>query len=323
MWKTKRLLIYFLALIASLAFGQELFILNEPASNVPKGVIGVRVFFQHFKEMNTTRSLAAFRLMYGMTSRLSVYATVSGSNHHDRKLPSDLITHDHVGNQTYYYTHNIERGVQYPFLVNGISLFAKYRFVSVDRKNEHLRVAVYGEWSKLNTAHDEAEPNLLDDTSGLGGGVIITWLKSRFAGSLTTGFIHPESYTESQTDFTGGPDLPTRIQYGDAWRYNISFGYRIWPNQYENYDQPNWNIYLEFQGKQYDEAEVVQNGTLISTEAVALVGSHYMEMHPGIQCIIKSNLRLEASVGFDFINRSYVHFSPLWTFAVQRYLYRK
>ena len=302
---------------------QELFILNEPASNVPKGVIGIRMFSQNFKEVKTTRSLVAFRLMYGLTPRLSVYATISGSNHHGRKLPPDLISHTHTGNQTNYFTHNIVRGVRYPFLFNGVSLFAKYRFISLDKESEHLRLALYGEWSKLNTAHDEAEPNLLDDTGGFGGGLILTWLKNRFAGSLTSGFIRPDSYSETQPDFSGGPNLPTKINYGNAIRYNLSFGYRIWPKHYTDYNQPNWNIYVEFQGKKYDASQVIQNGVLIETEAVALVAGNYLELHPGIQYIVKSNLRLETSVGFDFINRSYVHFAPLWTFALQRYFYRK
>jgi hypothetical protein len=321
--RIKRILILLLVIPCISNHAQELFILNEPASNVPKGVIGVRMFSQNFKEVNTNRSLLAFRLMYGVTPRFSVYVTVSGSNHHNKQLPADLITHTHNGNQTYYFTHNIKRGVNYPFLFNGVNLYAKYRFISIDKKNEHLRLALYGEWSKLNTAHDEAEPNLLDDTGGYGGGIIVTWLKNRFASSVTTGFIRPDSYSEVQPDFTGGPDLPTYIKYGNAIRYNLSMGYRIWPKHYIDYDQPNLNVYVEFQGKKYDASEVVQNGVLIETEAVALVGNNYIEMHPGIQYIVKSNLRLEASVGFGFINRSYVHFTPLWTFALQRYFYRK
>lgn len=322
MWRIKTS-ISILLLFAVTGFGQELYILNEPASNVPKGVMGVRIFSQHFKEINTTRSLAAFRIMYGLTPRLTVMATVSGSNHHNRQLPPDLITHTHSGNQTNYYTQNIKRGVSYPFLINGVSLFAKYRFISIDRKNAHLRLAAYGDWSNLNTAHDEAEPNLLDDTSGFGGGLIVTWLKNRFASSFTTGFIQPKSYSEMQPDFTGGPDLPTNIQYGNAIRYNLSLGYRLSPKHYSDYNQPNWNIYVEFLGKQYDEAKVVQNGVNVPSQAIALQGGNYLEMHPGLQYIVKSNLRIEASVGFNVINRSYVRFNPLWTFAVQRYFYRK
>jgi hypothetical protein len=304
-------------------FGQELFILNEPASSVPKGVLGVRVFSQHFKEVNTTRSLGAFRLMYGVLPRLTLMATVTGSNHHDRKLPPDLINHSHSGNQTNYYTTNIKRGVKYPFLINGVYLFTKFRIISIDKQNQHFRLALYADWSSLNSAHDEAEPNLMDDTSGYGGGFIATWLKNRFAASLTSGFIKPRTYSENQPDFTGGPDLPTKIYYGDAFRYNLSLGYRLFPKRYADYNQPNWNVYVEFMGKQYDAARVIQNGTEITAKAIALRAGHYVEVHPGIQHIVKSNLRLEASVGLKLVGESYVHFAPLWTFAIQRYFYKK
>ena len=130
--KLSTILILFIAVEATC--GQELYILNEPASNVPQGVIGVRMFSQHFKEVSTTRSMAAFRIMYGLTPRLTVMATFTGSNHHNPQLPHDLITHSHVGNQTFYYTNNIKRGVEYPFLFNGINVFAKYRFISSDKK---------------------------------------------------------------------------------------------------------------------------------------------------------------------------------------------
>ena len=115
-----------ISIAANQCLGQELYILNEPASTIPKGVIGLRAFSQSYKELSTTRSLYGFRLMYGATARLSLYATISLSNHHNRQLPKDLISHTHVGNQTNYYTSPIKRGVKYPFLFNGIYLFAKY-----------------------------------------------------------------------------------------------------------------------------------------------------------------------------------------------------
>lgn len=301
--------------------GQELYILNEPASSVPKGVIGVRAFTQNYKEYSTNRGLHALRLMYGATARLSVMATASISNHHNRKLPRDLINHTHNGNQTNYFTQAIKRGVSYPYLYNGIYLFAKYRFFTRDEQNKHFRLAAYGEWSNVGVAHDEAEPNLMDDTGGYGFGLISTWLKDRLALSLTTGFIKPDSYFEMQRDVTGGPDLPTEIRYGNAVKYNLSLGYRLFPKKYDNYQQVNWNVYLEFIGKTYDGATVIQNGTDIRAITSALKRGTYVEIYPGIQRIISSNTRIELSYGFELIGYSYVHFTPIWTFAVQRYFY--
>ena len=319
--KASVLLFWFVVLFIAPSQGQELFILNEPASSVPKGVLGVRAFSQNYKEYSTTRSLHALRLMYGATSKLSIMATASFSNHHDRKLPKDLINHTHVGSQTNYYTAAIKRGVRYPYLFNGIYVFAKYRFLTRDDQNKHFRMAAYADWSSVGVAHDEAEPSLMDDTGGYGFGIISTWLKNRFSASLTTGFIKPNAYSETQPDFSGGPDLPTRIQYGNAIKYNLSIGYRLYPRKYEGYQQVNWNLYVEFTGKTYDAATVIQNGTEITAHTIALKKGSYVEINPGIQRIINSNTRIEFSYGFDFIGYSYVHFTPMWTLAIQRYFY--
>jgi hypothetical protein len=323
MWfNVYRIILLFLPLCTLTVEAQELFPLNEPASSIPKGVFGLRAFTQNYPENNLTRSLYAFRVMYGATSKLSVMATGSVSNHHDRKLPPDLINHSHSGSQTTYFTQAITRGVRYPYLFNGIHVFGKYRFLTVDKQNQHFRMSAYGEWSNVGVAHDEAEPNLMDDTGGYGFGLITTWLKNRFAVSLTSGYVRPDSYFEMQPDQSGGPDLPTRIHYGDAIRYNLSLGYRLYPNHYTDYDQVNWNVYVEFLGKTYDDARVIQNGTEIETKTVALRSNSYVEIHPGIQRIVKSNTRIEFSVGLSLLGNSYAHFTPMWTLAVQRYFYR-
>src|SRR5688500_10037392 len=73
--KVNSLVLLLVLLVSAETAGQELFILNEPASSVPKGVVGVRVFTQNYKEHNTNRGLHAFRVMYGATARLSLLAT--------------------------------------------------------------------------------------------------------------------------------------------------------------------------------------------------------------------------------------------------------
>ena len=45
-------------------------------------------------------------------------------------------------------------------------------------------MAAYAEWSNTNVTHDEAEPTLLGDTRGYGGGLITTYLKNHFAATL-------------------------------------------------------------------------------------------------------------------------------------------
>ncbi|MGC4021709.1 MAG: hypothetical protein QM734_07080 [Cyclobacteriaceae bacterium] len=312
LWINRAACFFIFTLSARLTLAQELYPLNEPASSVPKSVVGVRVFTQNYKDLGYNRSLKGIRVMYGLTSKLSIIAVASISNHHRPKLPVDLIYH-------------FKRARYLPYTYNGTYLFAKYRFISIDRKYSHLRITAYGEWSNVSVAHEEAEPNLMDDTGGYGYGIITTWLKNRFAASLTYGYIKPNPYSETQVINNGNTTVSTKFWYGDAVKYNLSLGYRVAPAHYKDYDQPNLNIYLEFMGKTYGSARIVQNGQELSINspvAGRLWGSYYIEAHPGIQYIVKSNLRFDLSMGFSVVGLSYEHFAPMTTFGIQRYFYR-
>ncbi|MGZ4033426.1 MAG: hypothetical protein ACXVPU_10990 [Bacteroidia bacterium] len=309
-------------MLTNFTFSQELFPLNEPASNVPKGVLGVRAFGDSFKEVSQMRNLFALRLMYGVLPKLSVMATVSTSNHHDVNFPANLVSHTHNGNQSVFSTGNFQRGLHYPYLFTGVYLYAKYRFLTFDGQNTHFRMAVYGEWSNVNVAHDETEPNLLDDTKGYGGGLISTYLKNHLAISLTSGIIIPGSYTGLSPDLLGGPMVPTELKYGRAVKYNLSFGYLLFPRKYDNYNQGNWNVYLEFMGKSYGTAKVIQYGTKdVPISTPLLQAGNYVDVCPGLQYILHSNLRVDLSVEFPLVNKSYAHFYPVYMLGIQRYFY--
>jgi hypothetical protein len=319
--------IYFAVFIYSVRTGlaQELFPLNEPASNVPKNAIGLQLFNQSYREGNTIRGVDALRVMYGVLPRLTFMATVSTSNHHGKDFPSNLATHTHNANQTTTFsTGNYVLGIPYPYRFNGVSLYAKYRFVSIDDQNKHFRMAAYGAYSYLNVAHDEAEPNLLDDTKGYGGGLITTGLLKRFAISLTSGFIIPQDHTGSILDPYGTGAIPTVVQYGRAFEYNLSFGYLLFPRKYESYKQTNFNIYMEFMGKTYEQAKITQYGFKnVPISSPLLQRGNYIDACPGIQAIVNSNLRIDLSMKFPMINKSYAHFYPVYYLAIQRYFFRK
>lgn len=303
---------------------QELFPLNEPASNVPKGVLGVRVFGETYREIGIYRRMGVLRLMYGVTPKLTVMASVAATNHHGKHLPPDLVTHTHVGSQTIYSTQNIRRGVDYPYSVNGIYLFAKYRFLTFDEQHKHFRMALYGEWSNVNSPHDEAEPNLMDDTKGYGGGLIMTYLKYHLAISLTSGVVIPGKYEETVPVLHAGSLVThTELYYGRAVKYNLSFGYLLFPKEVKDYEQNNFNIYMEFIGKSYEAARIMQDDVELESKTSALRAGYYVEVRPGIQEIINSNLRIDFSVGFNLINRSYVHPYPIYMVGIQRYFYFK
>lgn len=309
-------------LICLHTFSQELFPLTEPASNVPKGVIGVRLFNQSYQEGSTLRGMNALRVMYGLLPRLTLMATATMSNHHGADFPSNLATHTHNGAQTNYSTGAYVVGIHYPYRFNGVSLYAKFRFISIDGQNTHFRVMAYGQYAQLNVAHDEAEPNLLDDTKGYGGGLIATYLKNRFAVSLTSGVIIPEDHTGTVPDPYGTGPIQTVVKYGKALEYDLSFGYLLFPKKIENYDQTNFNVYLELMGKSYEQAKITQFGFKeIPISTPLLQAGNYVDACPGVQMIVRSNLRFDLSVKIPLINKSYAHFYPVYALGIQRYFY--
>ena len=316
------LIIVVVLLTPSVNNAQELFPNTEPASSIPKNVIGIRYIQHTFNEATQVRNLFALRVMYGLTSRLSMMATPNVSNHHGRSFPDNLATHVHEGNQTIFSTGDTKTNNDYIYKFNGVNFYTKYRFLSNDGKNQHFRMALYAQGTILNTAHTEAEPNLMDDNSGYGGGIITTYLKNKFAVSFTGGYIVPMDKNGFVNDPDGSGPVPTRIKYGRAFEYNLSFGYLIWPRVYKSYNQTNWNIYMEFLGKSYSAAQITQYGFVNVPIATPLLQSgNYIDIVPGIQTIIKSNLRIELSARLPFYRKSYAFFYPLYALGVQWYFF--
>jgi len=286
--------------------------------NVPKGTLGVRYFSETYNELDRIRNLFALRVMYGVLPRLTVEATPTLSNHHNKTLPIEFPTHN-----------TPQIGVNHPYLFNGVDFYAKYRFLSIDGQNSHFRAALYGEYSILKVAHDEAEPTLLDDNSGWGAGLITTYLKDHFAVSFTGGIIDPFKYKgEIPDQIPSLPGVSATVIYGKAYNYSLSFGYLLFPKTYSNYNQTNWNIYLEFLGKDYAAMQLnvsniygkgPQYSAPIPAGNKALLANEYVEVYPGLQCILRSQLRIEFSLGFPMISRSYVHFYPVYNIGIQRY----
>lgn len=313
------ILILFVSLTVSKS--QELFPHNEPASSIPKGVLGIRYLQKNYQDISVLKNMFALRFMYGLTPKLSVFSTITTTNHHGKNLPPNLVSHTHGNNTTTYSSATPDRGLKYPYLLSGIYLYAKYRFITIDSKNAHFRVAAYGEWSNVRVAHDETEPNLMDDTKGYGGGFIFTYLKNHFAVSLTSGVIIPGKFQGSSPD-SAGPNIPTRIQYGKAWQNNLSFGYLLYPRHYKNYKQTNISVYAEFISKTFEQAKVTQYGFVnVPINTPLLQAGYYVEVHPGIQGIFNSNLRVDLSMGFPLISRSYAHYYPVFYVGIQRYFF--
>ncbi len=320
--RLKYLLAALLLICGTASRAQELFVHTEPASTMPKGIPGIRAFGQAYDEPGGhIRALTGLRLMYGLTSRLTVMATATASNHHGKTLPANF---------PHFNTPQI--GVWLPWRFNGVNVYAKYRFYSDDGDHRHLRLAAYATASWLQVAHDEGEPDLTDDTKGVGAGIIATYLKDHFALSFTGGGILPADYRGDVPDWQPSlPGVPARVKYGKALNYSLSFGYLLYPRQYSSYRQVNINLCAEFLGKSYSRGQVFfenlggSGGTyeLTGTALTAFQANTYVECHPAIQAIFNSNLRIDIGAGFPLISRSYVRYYPIYTIGIQRYLFPK
>lgn len=305
------LIVLFLPL-SSLA--QELFPHTEPASTLPKTVVGLRYSLETFNNSGRLSLWNGLKLMYGASSRLTFIGSTSVSNHHTRRFPAPV-------SANYFYHHspvNFTNGrsdTDNPFLWEGIALYGKYRFLTRDGEHSHWRMAAYGEISKSFVAHREADPVLNGSTSGAGAGLIITKLHKKLALSTTAGYIYPFQYRERDSLLFFRP--------GQAFMLNFSIGYLAYPARYKTYKDLNVNLYIEFMNKIYGKAEYVHHDIKINEKYYPLLrGSHYSEVRPAVQFIINSNTRIDASVSLLIHQFIGIRRYPVYMINLQRYFFK-
>lgn len=298
---------------------QELFPMQEAASTLPKGSWSFRLSNDFFKDRgNRSKYQNHFRVMYGLTPHLSLYATASLSNHHLRNFPIDL--------RGFLINHHSRLYPETPYLMDGVHLYAKLRVFSLDEPYKHTRIALFGEASRMLNAHDEAEPNLQGDNSGLGGGVIVTRLQQRFALSFTCAYTYPlplhEQNERRKIDF----------YYPTSWAYNVSMGYRVYPKVYSSYKNVNINIYLEVLNKTYGDSKMYINDVQYDYNLFrifeprvyeSLTANAYSEVRPSVQFVFNSTQRLDLGLALPVYSRSYLYYYPLYFLQFQKYFFRK
>lgn len=266
--------------INSIIEAQELFPLNEPASSMPKGVFGVRASTQAHYKTDWHREI--IRLMYGLTPRISLMLSAFSSNYHITGFPEDL--------NSYFRTYHNHKAAQtfYPYYFEGIHLYSKWRFLSFDHKNEHLRFAIFNELSYIKALHLDAYPTLMGDNSGISFGLITTKLYKKAAVSITTVLTNFIAYNRKQNS------EEIKFKPGNSLDINLSFGYLLWPRTYKSYKDLNVNIYFEVLDKYYSNATITRNDIYINTDQFGyLRGGNLIYFCPGIQFILKSKTRID------------------------------
>jgi hypothetical protein len=204
-------------LAACLFFGnagaQELFVLAEPASNMPTHSVGVRLSNWLMNEPATGKVNYHFipELMWGANKNLMVHVEGFISNRTDA------------------------------LSLEGGGIYAKYRFFSHDEVYRHFRMAVFGRASVNNADIHQEEIQTNGHNSGYQLGIIGTQLLHKTALSVT-------GYYHQAVDNQNGNELPVTTN-GTAFSYSLSAGRLVLPKTYKSYKQVNMNIMLEALGE--------------------------------------------------------------------------
>jgi hypothetical protein len=192
-------------------FAQELYVNTEPASGMATHLLGIRLENQgYFNPVFKNRT--DLDVMYAPLKELMVDGSIYQS--------------DYYHSQQHF---------------EGVNVYAKYRFLSVDSVQSHFRGAFFARASSINNPIPNQEISLEGDNSGIQGGFVFTRLMHKLALSGSASYLRAFNNT-------GGNYLPVG-NARDAVAYTLSAGYLLLPKTYKSYDQVNVNLYLELLGK--------------------------------------------------------------------------
>ena len=225
--------------LACPAFSQELYVNTEPASNMATNSLGIRLENQGYFGPYKTRT--TLETMFGASRHLMIHGSLYLSDYYEPQQ-------------------HLEGG----------SVYAKYRFLSVDSVQKHFRGAVFAKVSSSNNPIPYQEITLDGDNSGLQGGVVFTQLLHKLALSGSASYLHAWNNA-------GGFNLPA-WHAQNAMAYTLSVGYLLLPKTYTTYSQTNLNIYAELLGK-------TNPGSRQS----------YLDAAPAVQLIFNSLIRVDFS----------------------------
>ena len=209
----KQFLVFVIMTISINVSAQELFVVTEPASNMPTGSIGVRLAQSLMKENYKPGYNYHImpEIMWGANKNLMLHAAAFVSNRN-----KSLVT-------------------------EGGSIYAKYRFLSKDDLHKHFRMAAFGRVSLNNSDIHQEEINTMGHNSGYETGIVATQLINKIAISASSSF-------EKATNNSETYKFPAS-QSNSATNYTLSFGRLMYPNKYKSYKQTNINLMMEFMGQ--------------------------------------------------------------------------
>lgn len=223
-------------------YAQELFVFTEPASNMAVSNAGIRLNNSFLKESGSAKTdyNLAPELMFGISKKLMMHAEVFFSNTDTKGLSWE-----------------------------GVSVYGKYRFYSINSVHRHFRMAAYGRYSFSNSVIRQEAIDLNGYNSGYQAGLVATKLQDKIALSAAVAFDHATDNGNNN-----------KFLYGNAERnaigYSFSAGKLLLPKEYTSYRQTNLNAMIELLG-QFNAGS----------------RSGYLDIAPSLQLIINSVARID------------------------------
>ena len=194
-------------------FSQELFVVTDPASNVPSNSLSVNVMQSLFKEQISAGYNYHFmpEVTYGLNKNLMFRGSAFISNR---------------SSQLY---------------AEGGSFMTKYRFYSSDDLNSHFRMAAYGRCSFNRADIHQEQIEILGHNTGFETGIIATKLIKKTAISSSISF---EKAFDNRPDYAFPNNMGNNVM-----NYTLSIGKLMYPKTYTNFKQTNINLMIEFVGQ--------------------------------------------------------------------------
>ncbi len=247
-FKTVLIFIIFLS-ISKLSLSQELFVFTEPASNMAAKTIGLRLGNSFMKESHNGKINYHLipEVMIGLSKKIMFHGDMFLSNRNSTMVSE------------------------------GGSLYAKYRFYSIDEVQKHFRMAAYGRYSFNSADIHQEEINLYGHNTGWEGGLVATQLLHKVALSASSSYLTAQNNNNYKfpTDSKG-------MVNREAINYTFSAGRLMYPEEYTDYKQTNINLMVEVLG-QYNTG----------------LKKHYLDIAPSIQFIINSRSRIDLAYRYQ------------------------
>lgn len=208
-----QLIMMFLLSLSIQVNAQELFVMTEPASNMPTGSVGLRTMNSFmFEEDGKLNYHLMPELMWGVSAKWMMHLQSFHSNRNDGGLKTE-----------------------------GGSAYAKYRLLSSDDLHKHFRLAVYGRYSINKADIHQQEIETMGHNTGYEGGLVATQLINKVAVSVSSSY---ERALNNHPKY----DFPTN-ESNNATNYTFSAGRLMYPKKYTSYKQTNINAMIEILGQ--------------------------------------------------------------------------